>query len=117
MAEQLTEFLEKNGISVPEWLRRFTQDNPDISFDVISCPPDMPLKTGEASVPIQLGENDPLLVPFRRRGETLWIRVVPGLEGIEDLFGLTDVAKGRVLRCRASDRRRLERCLQQHYSR
>lgn len=117
MADELTTFLETNGISIPEWLRRFTQDNPDISFDVISCPAEMASKTGETSVPLQLGENDPLLVLFRRQGETHWIRGVPGLEGIDDLFGMTDLAKGRVLRCRASSRRRLQRCLQQHYSR
>ena len=114
MAEPLAEFLEANGMSVPEWLRPLIEKTPNLSYEVLFPPTRALPATGGTSVLPEQAENGSLLVWFKPQGDGHWIGKVPGLEGIEDLFAVTDLASVRALRCRASSRRLLEQSLRDH---
>ncbi len=116
MAEPLAVLLEANGMSVPEWLRPLIEDNPDLFYQVLfPCAKALPATGGTSVVPEQ-AENGSLVVLFKAQGDGQWIGKVPGLEGIEDLFAVTDLASVRALRCRAGSRRLLEQYLRDHSS-
>lgn len=110
MAEPLAKFLEANDMAVPEWLRPLIERNPNLAYEVLFPPTKTLPATGGTSVLPEQAENGALLVWVKPQGDTHWIGKVPGLEGIEDLFAVTDLdlASVRVLRCRASSRRVLE---------
>lgn len=108
MAEPLAKFLEENGMSVPEWLRPLIEKNPNLAYEALFPPSKtLPARGGTSVLPDQ-AENRALLVWFNPQGDGQWIGKVPGLEGIEDLFAVTNLASVRALRCRASSRRVLE---------
>lgn len=114
MAEPLAVFLEANGMSVPEWLRRLIEENPNLSYQVLFPPSKALPATGGTSVVPEHAENGSLVVWFKPQGDGHWIGEVPGLEGIEDLFAVTALASVRALRCRAGSRRVLEQYLRDH---
>lgn len=117
MAEPLAVLLEANGMSVPEWLRPLIEENPDLFYQVLFPPAKaLPATVGTSVLPEQ-AENGSLVVLFKAQGDGQWIGKVPGLEGIEDLFAVTDLAIIRLLRCRASSRRLLEQSLRERPSR
>ena len=117
MAEPLAVLLEANGMSVPEWLRPLIEENPDLFYQVLFPPAKALPATGGISVVPEQAENGSLVVLFKAQGDRRWIGKVPGLEGIEDLFAVTDLASVRALRCRAGSRRLLEQCLRERPSR
>ncbi len=108
MPEPLAEFLEANGMSMPEWLRPLIEKTPNLSYEVLFPPSKALLATGGRSALPDQAENGALLVRIKPPGDGHWIGEVPGLEGIEDLFAVTDLASVRALRCPASSRRLLE---------
>lgn len=116
MAEPLAVLLEANGMSVPEWLRPLIEENPDLFYQVLFPPAKALPATGGTSVVPEQAENGSLVVLFKAQGDRRWIGKVPGLEGIEDLFAVTDLASVRALRCRAGSRRLLEQYLREHSS-
>lgn len=116
MTEPLAVFLEANGMSVPEWLRRLIEENPNLSYQVLFPPSKVLPATGGTSVVPEQVENGSLVVWFKPQGDGHWIGEVPGLEGIEDLFAVTNLASVGLLRCRAGSRRRLEQYLREHSS-
>ena len=114
MVEPLAEFLEANGMSVPEWLRPLIEKDPNLSYEVLFPPTKALPATGGPSVVPEQAENGAILVWVKPPDDGHWIAKLPGLEGIEDLFAVTDLASVRALRCRASSRQLLEqywRCL------
>ena len=117
MAKPLAVLLEANGMSVPEWLRPLIEENPDLFYQVLFPPAQALPATGGTSVLPEQPENGSLVVLFKAQGDGQWIGKVPGLEGIEDLFAVTDLAIIRLLRCRASSRRLLEQSLLERPSR
>jgi hypothetical protein len=118
VAEPLAVFLEANGMSVPEWLRPLIEENPDLPYEVLFPPAKALAATGGTSVLPDQAENGALLVWVKPQGDGQWIGKVPGLEGIEELFAVTDpdLASVQALRCRAGSRRLLEQYWQERYS-
>ena len=108
MAEPLAKFLEANGMSVPEWLKPLIEKTPNLAYEVLFPPTKALPATGGTSVLPEQAENGALIVWVKPQGDGQWIGKVPGLEGIEDLFAVTEPASVRALRCRAGSRRVLE---------